>query len=150
MVINWVIWGPRWLEFCMHLSIISTNILLSPKVFVFKEIKQFLRFLGGHKSAKILYIAIYGSEKLIIMQLSSLEFFSPAEEKLKLRPFTILKKTIFSITALYIAKQSRFFELQPFTYPKKVDFLNYSPLHILKKSIFLIAALYIPKKSRFL
>ena len=29
------------------------------------------------------YIYIYGSEKLIIMQLSSLDFFSPEEEKLK-------------------------------------------------------------------
>ena len=35
MVINGVIWGPPWPEFCMHLSTISTNIFLSPKVFVF-------------------------------------------------------------------------------------------------------------------
>ena len=58
MVINGVIWGPPWPEFCMHLSTISTNILLSPKVFNFNEINKFLMFLGGHKVAKILYIGL--------------------------------------------------------------------------------------------
>ena len=59
MVITRVIWGPPWPEFGMHLSTILSNIILSPKVFVFNKIKQFLRFLGGHKAAIILYIAIY-------------------------------------------------------------------------------------------
>ena len=30
MVINGVIWGPPWSEFCMHLSFILTKIFLSP------------------------------------------------------------------------------------------------------------------------
>ena len=52
MVITRVIWGPPWPEFCMHLSFASTNIFLSPKVFVFNKIRQFLKFFGGHKNAK--------------------------------------------------------------------------------------------------
>ena len=64
MVITRVIWGPPGLYFGMHLSTILSNICLSPKVFVKK--KQFLRFLGGHKSAKILYIAIYIYSSLYI------------------------------------------------------------------------------------
>ena len=59
MVMTVVPGGPPWPEFGMHLSTISTNIFLSPKVFVFNKIKQFLMFLGGHKVAKILYIALY-------------------------------------------------------------------------------------------
>ena len=35
IIINGVIWGPPWPEFCMHLSFILTKICLSPKVFVF-------------------------------------------------------------------------------------------------------------------
>ena len=58
MVITRVIWGPPWPEFGMYLSTILSNICLSPKVFVFNKIKLFLRFFGGHKSAKILKIAI--------------------------------------------------------------------------------------------
>ena len=48
-------WAKIWhvpyyhiVKFCLH-----------PKDSNFNEIKQFLRFLGGHKVAKILYIAIY-------------------------------------------------------------------------------------------
>ena len=52
MVINGVIWGPPWPEFCMHLSFILTKICLSPKVFVFNENMGFLKVLGGHKNAK--------------------------------------------------------------------------------------------------
>ena len=66
MVITRVIWGPPGLYFGMHLNTILSNIFLSPKVFVFNKIKQFLRFLGGHKSAKILYIAIYIYSSLVI------------------------------------------------------------------------------------
>ena len=47
MVINGVVWGPPWPEFCMHLSFISTNIFLSPKVFVFNQTMGFLKVLGG-------------------------------------------------------------------------------------------------------
>ena len=52
MVITRVILGPPWPEFCMHLSFISTNIFLTPKVFNFNKIKGFLRVLGGHTNAK--------------------------------------------------------------------------------------------------
>ena len=52
MVITRVIWGPPWPEFCMHLSFISSNIFLSPKVFNFNENIGFLRVLGDHKNAK--------------------------------------------------------------------------------------------------
>ena len=33
LVMNGVIWGPPWSEFCMHLSTMSTMVFLSPKVF---------------------------------------------------------------------------------------------------------------------
>ena len=59
IVITGVIWGPPGLYFGMHLSTILSMGFLSPKVFVFNKIKQFLMFLGGHKVAIILYIAIY-------------------------------------------------------------------------------------------
>ena len=47
MVINGVIGGPPWPEFCMHLSFILTKVFLSPKVFVFNEIMGFLKVFGG-------------------------------------------------------------------------------------------------------
>ena len=55
MVMNGVIWGPPWSEFCMHLSFISTKIFLGPKVFNFNKIMGFLRVLGGHKNEKSAY-----------------------------------------------------------------------------------------------
>ena len=54
MIINGVIWGPHGPEFCMHLSFISTNIFLSPKVFNFDENRGFLKVLGGIKMQNLL------------------------------------------------------------------------------------------------
>ena len=54
MVMNGVIWGPPWPEFCMHLSFISTNIFLTPKVFNFNKITGFLKVLGGIKMQNLL------------------------------------------------------------------------------------------------
>ena len=47
MVITRLIWGPPGQYFGMHLSTILSNIFLSPKVFVFNKIKQFLKVFGG-------------------------------------------------------------------------------------------------------
>ena len=51
----------------MHLSTISPKVFLSPKVFDFNQIYQFLMFFGGHKVAKILYIAIYIYSPMVTM-----------------------------------------------------------------------------------
>ena len=56
MVITRVPGGPPCPEFGMHLSTILSHVFLSPKDTNFNQIKQFLRFLGDHKVAKILYI----------------------------------------------------------------------------------------------
>ena len=58
MVLNGVPGGPPWPEFGMHLSTILSFFFLSPKDPNFNYIKQFLKFLGGHKVAKILYIGL--------------------------------------------------------------------------------------------
>ena len=58
MVITRVPGGRTWPEFGMYLTTILANIFLHPKDLNFNQIKQFLRFLGGHKVAKILYIGL--------------------------------------------------------------------------------------------
>ena len=59
MVLNGVIWGLPWAEFCMRLSTILSVGFLSPKVFNFNQNRGLMKVLGGHKNGKILYIAIY-------------------------------------------------------------------------------------------
>ena len=59
MVITQVPGGPHGSEFDMYLTTILSNICLHPKESNFNQINGFLMFFGGHKVAKILYIAIY-------------------------------------------------------------------------------------------